>query len=74
MKNSLSLLSIYLLFLALGLSSCKKEYTCYCTHPGNTIYDGFLISIQETPKKAEKICNSIPDTMSTKPICDLHLD
>jgi len=56
MKNSLSLLSVCLLFLALGLSSCKKEYTCLCTYGYNSSFDDYTFTIKETKSNAESIC------------------
>lgn len=56
MKNSLSLLSFCLILLVLGLSSCKKEYTCRCTYANTLVYDNYTFYIKDTKSNAYNIC------------------
>ena len=37
----------------MGLSSCKKDYTCVCKTSGGTVYNS---EIKTTKKKAEAFC------------------
>ena len=57
MKKSVTLLSVCFLFLALGLSSCKKDYLCYCIYDVDSPYEHYYITIQATSeKKASHAC------------------
>lgn len=55
MKNSLSLLSVCVLFLALGVSSCKKDYVCHCDFESQGI-DDYWVTFNMTKSKAKDNC------------------
>lgn len=58
MNKSFTLLSVCFLFLAISLSSCKKDYTCLCTQPGNSIQEDYSFIINDTRNNAEYRCKS----------------
>ncbi|MEO6305742.1 MAG: hypothetical protein ABIP51_21505 [Bacteroidia bacterium] len=58
MKTTLSIL----IFLALGFSSCRKDYTCECKNTNTTYVAG---ETEGTRSQAKKYCQSL-STADTK--------
>ena len=56
MNNRSTFLSVCLLFITLGFSSCKKDYTCVCKQSGNTIQEDYSFIINDTRNKAKYRC------------------
>ena len=61
MKKRLALLSGIAFILALGVTSCKKDYTCTCTvkdSSGNVLSTS-SVTINDTKSKATTACNGM---------------
>jgi len=64
MKKRLFLFSGMVFILAIGITSCKKDYSCTCTvkdSNGNLVATS-SVSINDTKSKATSTCNGIPNT------------
>ena len=68
MKKSFTLLSVCFLFLAIGLSSCKKDLVCFCQGATATQY---IVHKNDTKKNAEKECEKIDE--SNGPFYDCYV-
>ena len=65
MKKSFTLLSVCLLFLVFGLSSCKKDYVCHCTYSNTTVLESYSFEINDTKSNAQAICYNEIDNPET---------
>ena len=66
MKKRLALLSGIAFILALGVTSCKKDYTCTCTDSINGVSQGTTsTTINNTKSKATSACSAESTTTSS---------
>ena len=62
MKKTITLLSGLAFILALGVTSCKKDYNCVCTVTDTStgaVVSTTTVTVKDTKSKAKTACNGM---------------